>query len=48
MRLSKRAKIVLRVCVGLALAFIYIPLLVIVVVIGYLGVARKLGAFEHV
>jgi putative spermidine/putrescine transport system permease protein len=31
MRLSKRAKIVLRVCVGLALAFIYIPLLVIVV-----------------
>jgi putative spermidine/putrescine transport system permease protein len=31
MRLSKRAKILLRVCVGLALAFIYIPLLVIVV-----------------
>jgi putative spermidine/putrescine transport system permease protein len=29
MRLSKRAKIFLRVCVGLALAFIYIPLLVI-------------------
>ncbi len=31
MRLSKRAKILLRVCVGLALAFIYIPLLVIAV-----------------
>jgi putative spermidine/putrescine transport system permease protein len=31
MRLSKRGKIILRVCVGLALAFIYIPLLVIVV-----------------
>jgi putative spermidine/putrescine transport system permease protein len=29
MRLSKRAKLLLRVCVGLALAFIYIPLLVI-------------------
>jgi putative spermidine/putrescine transport system permease protein len=31
MRLSRRAKLVLRICVGLALAFIYIPLLVIVV-----------------
>jgi putative spermidine/putrescine transport system permease protein len=31
MRLSKRAKLLLRVCVGLALAFIYIPLLVIAV-----------------
>jgi putative spermidine/putrescine transport system permease protein len=31
MRLSKRAKVILRICVGLALAFIYIPLLVIVV-----------------
>jgi putative spermidine/putrescine transport system permease protein len=31
MRLSRRAKIVLRTCVALALAFIYIPLLVIVV-----------------
>jgi len=31
MRLSKRARITLRVCVGLALAFIYIPLLVILV-----------------
>src|SRR4051812_17557130 len=31
MRLSKRAKLLLRACVGLALAFIYIPLLVIVV-----------------
>jgi putative spermidine/putrescine transport system permease protein len=31
MRLSRQAKIVLRCCVGLALAFIYIPLLVIVV-----------------
>ncbi len=31
MRLTKRAKFVLRLCVGLALAFIYIPLLVIVV-----------------
>jgi putative spermidine/putrescine transport system permease protein len=31
MRLTKRAKLLLRVCVGLALAFIYIPLLVIVV-----------------
>ena len=29
MRLSKRAKIILRACVALALAFIYIPLLVI-------------------
>jgi putative spermidine/putrescine transport system permease protein len=29
MRLSKRAKLLLRACVGLALAFIYIPLLVI-------------------
>ncbi|MBS1860827.1 MAG: ABC transporter permease [Actinobacteria bacterium] len=31
MRLSKRAKIILRACVGLALTFIYIPLLVILV-----------------
>ncbi|HTR74079.1 MAG TPA: ABC transporter permease [Solirubrobacterales bacterium] len=31
MRLSRRAKIILRCCVGLALLFIYIPLLVIVV-----------------
>jgi putative spermidine/putrescine transport system permease protein len=31
MRLSRRGKIILRICVGLALAFIYIPLLVIVV-----------------
>jgi putative spermidine/putrescine transport system permease protein len=31
MRLSKQAKVILRICVGLALAFIYIPLLVIVV-----------------
>ena len=31
MRLSKHAKVILRICVGLALAFIYIPLLVIVV-----------------